>query len=340
MNRTIFAAAVVIALLVGGATGYQLGAITAAEAGREAPENWIARVGDRFITQSTFEDEMRRRSGGRPGQFQSLEQREALLDELVFQRAMVNRAEALELDQDPAVERSLNQIVINRLIQSELRPRQERSAVDPAAIEAYFNEHADEFSIPARRRVAMVQFELGAGASPQTRQDAFDRAHQAREQALQADESTRDFGGVARDFSDHQSSRYRGGVLGWISEGDIARYSHPAPVLEAANAMTQAGEISGVIEGEDALYLVRLVDYQPRRTRTLEELSDGISQRLLRDRFNEVEQAFRAEILAASDVEVKTRLLEQITPEGSGDAADPRSGPPPIPGVGAEEEQG
>lgn len=340
MNRASVSVAVAVALLVGAIAGYQLGARAPAEAAVEAPENWVARVGDRFITQATFEDEMQRRSGGRSGQFQSLEQRQALLDELIFHRAMVNRAEALGLDQDPALQRSLNQIVINRLIQSELRPRQERSAVDPAAIEAYFNQHADEFAIPARRRVAMVRFELGAGASPQTRQDTFDRARQAREQALQMDASTRDFGGVARDFSDHQASRYRGGVLGWISEGDIARYAHPAPVLEAANAMTQAGEISGVIESEDALYLVRLVDYQPRRTRTLEELSDGISQRLLRDRFNEIEQAFRTEILAASDVEVKTRLLEEMTPAGSDEAAEPRSGPPPVPGVGAEEEQG
>lgn len=337
MNRTVFTVVVVVSLLVGGISGYLLGERAAPSTESEVPENWVARVGDRYITQSTFEDEMRRRSGVRPGHFQTIDERQALLEELVFQRAMVNRAEALGLDQDPAVQRSINQIVINRLVESELRPRQEKSEVDPAAIEAYFADHADEFTIPARRRVAMVEFELGTGASAETQMDAYERAQQAREQSLQLDEAVRDFGAIARDFSDHQASRYRGGVLGWISEGDTARYSYPEPVLETANAMTELGEVSGVIESEDALYLVRLVDYQPRRTRSLDELSDGIRQRLLRDRFRDVEQAFRDDILAASDVELRTDLLEQIAPDGSRKPADPRAAPPPIPGVDAQE---
>lgn len=339
MNRTAFTVlVVVVSLLVGGITGHQLGERSAPLAESAPSENWVARVGNRYITQSTFEDEMQRRSGVRQGHFQTMDQRQALLEELVFQRAMVNRAETLGLERDPAVQRSINQIVINRLLESELRPRQEHSEIDPAAIEAYFAEHADEFTIPARRRVAMVQFDLGAGASTETRMNAYERAQQAREQSLELDETMRDFGPIALEFSDHQASRYRGGVLGWVSEGDVARYSHPAPVLETANAMTGVGAVSGVIEGENALYLVRLVDYQPRRTRTLDELQDGISQRLLRERFREVERAFRDEILAASDVEVRTDVLKRIAPDESSEPADPRAAPPPIPGVVAQEE--
>ena len=93
---------------------------------------------------------------------------------------------------------------------------------------------------------------------------------------------------------------------------------------------TEPGFISPVLEGEDGLYLVRLVDYQPRATRSLEELQDGIRQRLLRDRFNQVEQDFRDETLAAADIEIRPGALDRFQPEGAPPEQQPEQ-PPSLP---------
>lgn len=329
MNRNYWVPATAGALIAGLVIGYWTGTA----AGRNAvvePPDWIARVGSEFITLADFEDELERRGGARGGQFADPSQREALLEELIFRRAMVARAQAAAVASEPVVKRSLDQILINHLVQTELRPRQERVAVSPERIEAFFEAHAEEYAIPARRRVAMLQIELGDRASEETRLAAYEQAREARERALELAPAVRDFGDLARQVSTHQASRHRGGIIGWIGEGDPARYSHPAVVIEAANAMTRPGEISAVLEDRDGLYLVRLVDYEPHRTRTLEELRDGISQRLLREQFNAVEAAFRHETLADAEIEWRAQALRQLGFDGP---PAPRSEPqpPPVP---------
>lgn len=317
-----------IALLAGLAIGYALWG-----GGSEqptAPDDWVARIGDRYIGADEFAEEMRLRGGNRPGQFFSAEQRQALLDQLLYQSALVERARAAGIHEKPEVRRSRDQILINQILQAELRPRQADADIAPEDIQAFYEANAEEYAIPARRRVAMIFFELGPNASEQAREEARARAEAVRAEAVSLADEMPDFGLLARENSDHQASRYRGGVLGWIGEGNPSRYSYPEIVVETANATTEQGGISPVLEGEDGLYLVRLVDYQPRATRSLEELRDGIRQRLLRDRFNAVEQDFREETLAAADIEIKPGALDRFQPEGTPPEQRPEQ-PPSLP---------
>ena len=317
-----------IAMLVGVAIGY------AFWGGRSdqptAPDDWVARIGDRYISAEEFGQEIRLRGGNRPGQFFSAEQRQALLDQLLYQNALVARAREAGIHEKPEVRRSRDQILINQILQAELRPRQADADIAPEEIRAFYEANAEEYAIPARRRVAMIFFALGPNASDQAREDTRARAESVREQALELADEMPDFGMLARENSDHQASRYRGGVIGWIGEGNPARYSYPEIVIETANSKTEPGFVSPVLEGEDGLYLIRLVDYQPRATRSLEDLEDGIRQRLLRDRFNAVEQAFREEALDAADIEIKSGALDQFQPEGAPPEQTPEQ-PPSLP---------
>jgi len=317
-----------LAMLVGLAIGF---IVWADRTERPAePDDWVARVGDRYISAEEFEREIELRGGNRPGQFFSAEQRRALLDQLLYQEALVQRARAAGIHEKPEVRRSRDQILVNQILQTDLRPRQADADIDPEEIRAFYEANAEEYAIPARRRVAMIFFELGPNASEQSREDTRSRAESVREQALELADEIPDFGMLARENSDHQASRFRGGVIGWIGEGNPSRYSYPEIVVETANASTESGFISPVLEGEDGLFLVRLVDYQPRRTRSLEDLQDGIRQRLLRGRFNAVEEAFRQETLNAANIEIKPGALDRFQPDGAPPEQRPEQ-PPSLP---------
>ena len=318
-----------LAVLLGLAIGFVIWANRSERAA--APDDWVARIGDRYISADEFAVELRLRGGSRPGQFFTAEQRRALLDQLLYQAALVERARDAGIDQKPEVRRSRDQILINQILQTELRPRQAGADIASEEIEAFYEDNADEYAIPARRRAAMIFFSLGPDASEKTREDTLARAEAVRAEALAMADEIPDFGMLAREHSEHQASRYRGGVIGWIGEGNPSRYSYPEIVVETANATTEPGFISPVLEGEDGLYLVRLVDYQPRSTRSLEELRDGIRQRLLRDRFNQVEQTFREETLAAAEIEIKPGALDRFQPEGARPEQQPEQ-PPSLPG--------
>lgn len=296
-----------------------------------APDDWVARIGDRYIGAEEFAEELRLRGGNRPGQFFSAEQRRALLDQLLYQEALVKRAHDAGIHEKPEVRRSRDQILVNQILQADLRPRQADADIAPEEIRAFYEANADEYAIPARRRAAMIFFALGPNAGDQAREDVRARAEAVRVEALAMADEIPDFGMLARENSEHQASRYRGGVIGWIGEGNPSRYSYPEIVVETANASTEPGFISPVLEGEDGLYLVRLVDYQPRSTRSLEDLQDGIRQRLLRDRFNAVEQAFREETLAAADIEIRPGALDQFQPEGEPPDQQRPEQPPSLP---------
>lgn len=319
----------IIALGAGIIIGYLLAGSSVSS--NAAPDDWLARVDDQYITRAEFEDEINRRGGDRSGNFRTDEQRRALLDELLYRRALVARARQAGIAEQPEVRRSLDQMLINQVLQRDLRPRQEQNDIEPTAIEAFYAAHVDDYAIPARRRVAMIYFSLGAAASEEARAELMQKAELVRNEALALAAEMRDFGVLARDNSDDQASRYRGGVLGWIGEGNAERYSYPKIVVETANATSKPGEISGVLEDDAGLYLVRLVDYEPRRSRELDELASGIRQRLMRERFIEVEQQFRDETLAQAEIEVRQDQLEAIKPAGPAVDNDNRKQPPSLP---------
>ncbi len=296
-----------------------------------APGDWLARVNGEYLTTEEFIDEMRRRGGTRPGQYQTVEQRQALLDDLLYRRALVAAAREQGLDRNPQVRRSRDAILVTQYLQDNLRPRQEAIRISDREIRQLYEAQAEEYTIPARRRVAMIRINVPAGASEETREALRARAEQARQEALELNTSVFHFGTLARQYSEDPGSRYRNGVIGWISEAAPERYRHDPVVVTTANAMTEPGQVSDVLEGEGALYLVRLVDYQPARARSMEELADGLSQRLRRDRHNEIEVAFRHEVLDRLDIEVRADRLEQIDPVGPPRPDDDTPRPPPMP---------
>lgn len=294
------------------------------------PDDWLARVGNHYITQDEFVAEMERRGGRRPGQFQSVEQRRELLDELMYQRALVQSAEAAGLDRKIEVRRSLDQILINQVIASKLRPLQEDIEINDAEIQALYEAEADAYAIPARKRLAMIHLRLPSNADPATRDEVQARAESVLAEAARLGDNVRDFGVLARDRSEHQASRYRGGVLGWIGEGAPERYSHPQVVLDWASDVTQPGQFSELLQDDSGYYIARVVDYEPRQARSYDDLADGIRQRLMREHYIRVEHQFKQDQLADASVELRPGAIEAIEPLSSPGREEPRQ-PPRLP---------
>ena len=321
-----------IALVAGVALGYAGATLQDGGAGDAGPEDWVARVGDEYITETRFVAEMRQRGGLLPGQYQDAEQRRALLDALVYQQALVAAARNAGIDQLPEVERTLDQVLANQVLQRQLRERQQQVEVPESAVRAFYEANAADYAVPARRRVAMIQIPVAAGADEAAWEAALAEAAAARREAA-ALPQVRHFGPVAREYSADQASRYRGGVIGWLSENTRERYGYDPALLQAAFALAEPGALSAPVRGADAVYLVRLVDLQPAQARPYEELADGIRQRLLQQRLDEVETAFRNELLAQLDVTVNDAALAAIAPL-SPPAPAGRPEPPPLPSEG------
>lgn len=293
------------------------------------PDNWVARIDGTYIGEEEFIDEMRRRGGTRPGQYHDLDQKQSLVESLLYRKATARAAEDEGIHRDPEIRRSLERILVNHYLSEHLRPRQEQIEISDEEVAEVYDNRADEYAVPARRRVAMIHIAVPETTDDAYRADARERAGEALEAARNLDEDIAHFGHVAREYSEDQSSRYRGGVIGWIGEEAPERYRHDPVVIETANGMVEAGAISGVLEGDDGFYIVRLVEHQPTRTRPVDELASGIRQRLLRDRYRAVEDEFREEMLDRYETEIRADRLEAIEPLGppARDERRPPEGP-------------
>src|SRR5690606_14456224 len=207
------------------------------------------------------------------GAYHNLEQRRALLDDLVFRHALVRAAREAGLDRQAEVRRALDTLLASRYLQRELRDRQKAIAVSDDEVRARFDAQAAAYAVPPRRRIAVLRLDLPEDAGPGAVAAAEARLDAARREVAALPQQVRHFGAVAQKYSDDVDSRHRGGVAGWIAEahGADAHSRLPEAVLAAARALGAAGELSPALRSGDALYLVRLVDRDQGRARGFEE---------------------------------------------------------------------
>lgn len=290
----------------------------------------LASINGHSITRRQFIDEMARRGGKLPGQYQTVEQRKALLDVMVERRAMLMAATAAGYEKDPLIVRQIENMMISKLTQDRINDRLAALDVDDDEIEGFYASHKQEYDKPARRQVAMIKIAVSSKAAEQAREKARQRMDEVLEEVKQLDPKILHFGSVAREYSEERSSRYRGGVIGWLVDHSAMHYKWEKEVTEAAFGLEDVGEISPVVETEQGLYLLRLVANKPAQQQPLASLHDGIHRRLLLEKRKQEKQRIIAELQNGLKVDVNEQLLKEIAPI-SGQAKLIANTPPAMP---------
>jgi peptidyl-prolyl cis-trans isomerase C len=88
-----------------------------------------------------------------------------------------------------------------------------------------------------------------------------------------------DFAAVAREYSDDQTTREKGGALPFVTAKRLA-----PDYAKAVFALSKVGEISAPIKAPSAYHVVRLDERKPSRVQTFDEVRDTI-MRTLRERY-------------------------------------------------------
>ncbi|MEI9961484.1 MAG: peptidylprolyl isomerase [Limisphaerales bacterium] len=136
------------------------------------------------------------------------------------------------------------------------------------------------------------------------------RAEALREQAKERHDLP-DFGGLARDNSEHRSSRYSGGDVGWISRSATAT-EWPTQVMDAMFSLRETGEISPVIRASDGIYLLKLIERQDSHPLPFDQVRSRIEYELTRERADKAEAEFYAQLKSNYPVQINTQRLAEI----------------------------
>lgn len=277
------------------------------------------------LSEEAFKAKMARR----PNTVSTPQEKKALLNEMVNFELLYRAALGKGYDKDPAIQERLKRLIVEKYYKKALEPKLAKITVSDEEIEQFYQNHKADFLVPRMVRAAVIRITVPAGGSTDNKAQLRLRAEAARSEALKLNPATKSFGPVAVKYSDHQSTRYRGGDSGWFQAN---RHTNrwPKQVHEAVFNLKKPNDISRIITASSGFFLVKIMAIKESAPRSLLAVKDQIRRRLFTLKKVRVEREFFNELRGKFPVEVFYNRLEAI--DSSGGAPKSLKKPPALPG--------
>jgi len=166
--------------------------------------------------------------------------------------------------------------------------------VTPADLQAYYDKHKDSYVTAERRHAHHILIQIAAPKDAAADAAALKRARDVLAQAR----AGKDFGALAKQYSQDTGSAAQGGDLGWVDTGGLFKE------LSAALAQLKPGEFSEPVKTTYGYHILRLDEVQPAKTRTLEEAKADVEAAYRReqasDLFGDRQEALEQKLEAGS----------------------------------------
>ncbi len=288
----------------------------------------IATVEGEPITLEQVQNEMRYRGGHIPGRFASLESREDLLDEIIHFEVLAQKAKAAGYENDPEIKAALKKMMVRKFRQDYLEKLLHKQRITDHEVQNYYQDNIADFTNPDMFRPAVVSKRFGGNETSQTKAKKRQLLEQARSEALAQKQKYKDFGPLAKKYSDDPRTRYRGGSMNWISLG-AKTFQLDNEVLKVLFDMKSVGEISPVIETKKGLFLVKLMNRQGAKARDYNSVKDQIKRSLIAKKQKAWLEEFYSDTRSDMNIVVNTEKLEALPIPGKIAKSD--SAPPGFP---------
>jgi len=143
------------------------------------------------------------------------------------------------------------------------------------AIQAYYNQHLADYKVPDSVHVEHILFKTVG----KTDAEVAEIKKQA-EAVLKQAKSGANFEALARKYSQDDASKVKGGDLGWIVKGQTV------PEFQDVAFSLPKGAISDLVKTQYGFHIIKVLDKQTARTKTLEEVRSSILPILLDQKVN------------------------------------------------------
>jgi hypothetical protein len=219
--------------------------------------------------------------------------RKAALVELGRRGQLVAMAFSSGLAEDPEVRAEVSRVLSNRAKELYLVPELKKIEISAERLRELYETNLDQFQANEKRQVAVLW--LNPGKDPQRLAMYQEKLKSARSWVLEQSGLTkspeRGFAELAVDYSEHQASRFAGGIVGWMErEGGMDDWSKA--VAEIVFGLKEIGEVSEVVTRVEGVFLVRYLAQTPSVTRPFDAVKSDLERMELRRLKEEVEAEF------------------------------------------------
>ncbi len=305
----------------------------------------IAEVSGFPIGASEFEAAAARVAPANGESFTDEEKRE-ILDDLVTEKMLYLHARAMGVDRDPKVQK----VMVNTLLRERVYAEVRNSDFEESELQAYFDEHSDEFVVPEKYQVLRIFIR---GGRDRTTEEAESFAQDLRTQVAELQATFEAASGEAKTearaamiarfkalASEHSEDPYRrrGGDLGFMSRD--GKPGIDAGVVVQAFEMSVDG-LSDVFEAGGGSNLVMVVAKREQVSRTFAQMKGSVLRKVKAQTYRELYDAYVDGIDDGYTVSIDDAALSGLNPRPA--RRGPMSGNPSLPGLdadGADDEDG
>ncbi|MGA8221666.1 MAG: peptidylprolyl isomerase [Candidatus Acidiferrales bacterium] len=145
-----------------------------------------------------------------------------------------------------------------------------RTQVPDSDLRAYYNAHLDDYKVQNRVHVEHILFKTVGKTDAEVaeiRQKAADVLNKAKKGG--------NFEDLAKKYSEDDSTKPKGGDLGWIIEGQTV------PEFQQAAFSLPKGSISDLVKTQYGFHIIKVLDRETAHTKSFEEVRDSILPILL-----------------------------------------------------------
>ncbi|MBP1697649.1 MAG: ppiD [Deltaproteobacteria bacterium] len=148
-----------------------------------------------------------------------------------------------------------------------------KTQVTPDEIKRYYDNRKATFKIPKQVRVRNILIKASSQGSP----DQWETKKKKAEEILEKAKKTKDFGSVAKQFSEAENAS-KGGDLGWVQKGMLGEQ------VESILFSMKAGEVSEALPGRDGFLIFKIEEVKEEKQKPFEEVKDQIFQTLKKEK--------------------------------------------------------
>lgn len=168
----------------------------------------------------------------------------------------------MQMTEEQLKEHMTRQATIRKLIDKEVVSKINITKEDARK---YFEDNTSKFHQPERVRAQHILIKVEAGADEKQKAEARQKLTDIKKRILAGE----DFGLLAKDHSEGPSN-VRGGDLGYFTRGRMVKSFEDAAFSLATN------EVSDIVETQFGYHLIKVLDHQPDKDPTFEEVEPRI----------------------------------------------------------------
>jgi hypothetical protein len=287
----------------------------------------VAQVGDVAITTGELKNRLQAQSPFTRVQLQDPAEKKKFADNEIRMEVLAQEGWRRGLADDPQLQAQFKRLVVQRLINDELKKLESTVEVSEADLQAAYQAKSAEFNKPEKVRVAQIVRYVDTPAARAAAHKALEKVEQ-EVLAAERKNDVRAFSRMAQTHSEDEATKLGGGDLNFLTRAELSeRYGEQVSKFMFDDV--KVGDM-GIADAPNAVVLFKKTGYRRGVERSLEMVRAQLRGQVLAEKRTALFDAVVADLMKARGIAPRYELVEQIKVD-TGGAPNPHAPAPPAP---------